>query len=679
MGDDPTKSYSQDRPVRVAGSDDASGADDSLTLTWGSPRGDQGAGRTIPRTLGPVRLIEEIGRGGMGVVYRGWDEVLRRAVAVKLLLGAVPSEEDPHFEQFLAGARAEAALRHPNIVAVHTAGSVDGLPYLVMDHIDGPTLRAVWQPFKETGDAPCAAAIKVICDIASAVAALHERGVVHRDLKPSNVLFDRDGQLFVTDFGLAALGAGADRPLSTAGTPTYMSPDAFAGRASPQTDVYALGIILFELLAGQPPFRGDPNTLTQQHAAVPLPQSDLADRVPPEVMEIVERAAHKNDIFRYKSADHFHRALRSGIATNEVLRDGEPLLRALVTRTIAGETEDQPTPSVPTTPPSSYFDRLAQIAADKRGDSGALRNDQSADPDSGADSGALRRIDDDLPCVGCGYNLRGQTRGSLCPECATPIRRSMTGDLLTGADVEWLQRVCRGQSAINTACLSGLLLLLLVVGLVFVAAADLVSASLEARLLQVLGWLPLVPAVLLLVGTLGVTALDPRLTLTEQPLALRRLVRWAAVLTVAAVPLMQGIWLILRGVGASTAALHAVHVVMNPVFAVIALGTLISACSYLAGLAARIPDANLAGRIKSAGRGFAICVLLMLVCDAINSRSTATGAQSALTTFIAIFSFIVFVVVTVYAVSLMRLMLACGRSFRRCLHEAHLRGSDEPT
>ena len=340
------------------------GGDVSATVTWHAPTdGEPPRTFEVPRQLGNLRLGDEIGRGGMGVVVQAWDEVLRRAVAVKFLLGAVPTEGDPHFEQFLLGARAEAAVRHANIVPVHAAGLVSDLPYVVMDLIDGPTLRKL---VSEAGRLPRSAALRTMASTASAVAALHTGGFIHRDLKPANVLFDRAGQLFVTDFGLTALQQHSRSGLAKAGTPIYMAPEAFEGQALPQTDVYALGVMLFELLTGVPPFLGDREELHRLHREAEPDLGSLDAIGHGDLGEVVQRALHKREVFRYKTASHFLRALELAGAEPAGLREGETELQTLIARVLARQRGFDRPDCTGDTPAGTYFDRLAQIADEKR-------------------------------------------------------------------------------------------------------------------------------------------------------------------------------------------------------------------------------------------------------------------------------------------------------------------------
>ncbi len=363
------------------------------------------------REVGPVRLIREIGRGGMGTVYRGHDRLLGRDVAVKFLRDAVAPDASA-VARFLDEMRAAAAVRHPNLVPVYHADVDAAVPYLVMEFVDGPTLRRL---VDRTGALPVELALIVLADVATAVAALHERGLLHRDLKPANVLIDDDGTARVTDFGLAArlpgvaegarwtsgLGGAATvggAAGEAAGTPLYMAPELFEGRASPRSDVYALGMTAFEVLTGRRPFAFDRAAPVEEvraaHQSRPLPVEWLAEAgVPPALVEVVERAGHKQAMFRYKSAQEFLRALKSAGGGDQPpaelarlrARLGRVVLRCQIGEgagTAAPAAEQPPTPgstspvatpaSTPTVTPSgspvvaSYAETLARIAAAKR-------------------------------------------------------------------------------------------------------------------------------------------------------------------------------------------------------------------------------------------------------------------------------------------------------------------------
>jgi serine/threonine protein kinase len=207
-------------------------------------------------------LLEEIGRGGMGVVYRAWQKSLHRIVALKMILrGEHATAADA--ARFQIEAQAAAHLEHPNIVPVYAAGEHEGQAYFCMRHVEGETLAAL------LGRGPLrprdAAALLAV--VSRAVSCAHQRGILHRDLKPSNILIDLAGQPHITDFGLAKRVAGAEGvPNGTGlthsgaivGTPAYMAPEQITvsrGKPSPASDVYSLGVILYEMLTGRPPFQ----------------------------------------------------------------------------------------------------------------------------------------------------------------------------------------------------------------------------------------------------------------------------------------------------------------------------------------------------------------------------------------------------------------------------------------
>jgi tetratricopeptide (TPR) repeat protein len=261
-------------------------------------------------------ILSELGRGGMGVVYRARQTNLNRIVALKMLLAgdyASPQEHD----RFRAEAEAVARLRHPNIVQIFEIGEHVERPYLVLEYVEGGSLDGVLGGAPQN---PRAAAVMVET-LARAVHAAHQQGVVHRDLKPANVLLAGDRTPKIADFGLAKqLDAGTGRTPSDAilGTPSYMAPEQAAGKArsvGPAADVYALGAILYEMLTGRPPFRGETplDTLQQVVSDDPLPPRALQPKMPADMATICLKCLQKEPGRRYASAeelaDDLHRFL----------------------------------------------------------------------------------------------------------------------------------------------------------------------------------------------------------------------------------------------------------------------------------------------------------------------------------------------------------------------------------
>jgi serine/threonine-protein kinase len=258
-----------------------------------------------PEELGDFELLEEIGRGGMGAVYRARQRSLDRLVAVKVLLrGADASQQDQ--ERFRAEAAAVARLDHPNIVPIYETGEVAGWRYFGMKMIEGVNLS---QRMAE-GPLPQREAARVVMEAARAIHYAHERGVVHRDLKPANILLDAAGHPHVTDFGLAKRSAAGQTLTTTGailGTPSYMAPEQAAGGrgdVGPASDVFSLGAILYALLTGRPPFQGASpvDTLLLVLEQDPVPPRLLNAHVDPDLEMIALRSLQKPAELRYASA-----------------------------------------------------------------------------------------------------------------------------------------------------------------------------------------------------------------------------------------------------------------------------------------------------------------------------------------------------------------------------------------
>lgn len=259
-----------------------------------------------PREFGGYEILDEIGRGGMGVVYRARQVALDRIVALKMILGSQLASAE-HVRRFQTEARSAARLRHPNIVPIHEVGEYCGQHFFAMEYIEGESLasRLAREPMKiETG-------VQIVAAVARAVAHLHREGLIHRDLKPGNILLDLEGRPYVTDFGLAKVLSADSQQTSTgviAGTPSYMAPEQAACRQEaigPASDIYSLGAILYEILTARPPFREQTplETLLQVIDREPLLPRRLNRHVPRGLELICLRCLAKSPADRYASAD----------------------------------------------------------------------------------------------------------------------------------------------------------------------------------------------------------------------------------------------------------------------------------------------------------------------------------------------------------------------------------------
>jgi serine/threonine protein kinase len=267
-----------------------------------------------PRRIASYTLLESIGYGGMAVVYRARQESLDRTVAVKVLSENLAAS--PEFmERFRREARTAARLRHPNVITVYDFGEDErGVPYLVLEYIEGPTLADLMDAGLDDDRVA-----DLLDEIAAGLDYAHARGVVHRDVKPGNVLTTLDGRVILADFGLAWLLEGAQLTMTGGmiGTPEYMSPEQAAGLPFDQrADVYALGIVLYEMLVGERPFDAQtPIGILLQRLQEPAPSVLLArPELPLAVGAVLDKALVRDPNERYASAGELAAAFREAFA-----------------------------------------------------------------------------------------------------------------------------------------------------------------------------------------------------------------------------------------------------------------------------------------------------------------------------------------------------------------------------
>lgn len=268
-----------------------------------------------PTTLGRYKILKELGRGAMGHVYLGKDPTIQRFVAIKTMCFDEIEEESKLQEvktRFFREAESAGRLSHPNIVTIYDAGEEGNLGYIAMELVEGKSLKD-WS--RSPKSLPFGKVARMLATVADALDYAHQQGIVHRDIKPANIMLTDDRLVKVMDFGIAKMASSSQtRTDVVLGTPTYMSPEQIAGKkVDGRSDIFSLGIVLFELLAGQPPFTAD--TLPALLFAIahnPHPElSQYRKDLPPMCKEVVDRALQKDPPHRYRRAGHFAQDLRT--------------------------------------------------------------------------------------------------------------------------------------------------------------------------------------------------------------------------------------------------------------------------------------------------------------------------------------------------------------------------------
>ena len=285
---------------------------------------------------GRYRIVSEIGRGGMGEVFRAHDLMLDEAVAIKFL----PAALQPHLEHLLNEVRMARQVTHPNVCRVYDFGEADGETFLTMEYIDGENLASL---LGRIGRLPGDKLLDLARQLATGLAAAHDRGVLHRDLKPANIMIDGRGQARITDFGIATTAAPDDKPTggTRAGTPAYMAPEqTHDGQISVQSDLYALGLVLHEMATGKPVFAAEtPAEVSKLHReANPTPPSHQVDSLDPRLESVILECLAKDPRDRPASAHAIVAALPAGDLLRRALEAGETPSPDVVAAADAGNT-----------------------------------------------------------------------------------------------------------------------------------------------------------------------------------------------------------------------------------------------------------------------------------------------------------------------------------------------------
>lgn len=323
------------------------------------------------KKIGRYRIVAELGRGAMGVVYKAEDPNLERIVALKTIILEKDSEGRAEYQKrFFLEAKAAGKLTHPHIVTVYDFGEVEGIAYLAMELLEGTDLRKRVQQ----GAIAAIEAVEIGCQVAEGLAFAHQRGIVHRDIKPANIMLPDRGPAKIMDFGLARMRV-ADHKTSTGivlGTPRYMSPEQISGQPVDQrSDIFSLGIVLWEMLTGRRLFAG--TEMAQVSHSIAYDEHEPPTRVNPDLPAmldfVVARALKKDPVVRYQDADEMAADLHTCLAELRG-REAAPDEAGEGSRTVKLDANGEPTLAAPATsaiatdtrlPVSRHFDSTAAL------------------------------------------------------------------------------------------------------------------------------------------------------------------------------------------------------------------------------------------------------------------------------------------------------------------------------
>lgn len=265
----------------------------------------------IGKSILHYQIVEKLGQGGMGIVYRAMDTKLKRNVAIKLLPQHI-SENSDERKRFEIEAQAAAALNHPNIATIYNIEDADGELFIVMEYIEGQELK---EKLKD-GPLSIEEVQSIAIHIAEGLQAAHEKGIVHRDIKSSNIMVTENGKIKIMDFGLAKIEEGIHltKEQTTLGTAAFMSPEQTRGEeVDSRSDIWSFGVVLYEMLTGELPFKGDYEQAVIYSILNEYPKSstELREDIPSQLTRIVEKTLQKNPINRYHTAKDLIKELKS--------------------------------------------------------------------------------------------------------------------------------------------------------------------------------------------------------------------------------------------------------------------------------------------------------------------------------------------------------------------------------